>query len=72
MTIGMLWYDNSNRPLADKVLAAADYYRKKYGRTPDCAYVNPRETLSPIPGIELSVSRQVLPHHIWIGVKDHD
>ena len=41
MNVGLLWFDNSSLPLAQKVQKAADYYCKKYGRQPDMCLVHP-------------------------------
>jgi hypothetical protein len=74
MNIGMLWYDNSNRPLAEKILAAARYYQKKYRRTPDTCIVHPSmavDHLTKVAGITIKTSPNVKPNYIWIGV-DHD
>lgn len=84
MHTGMLWFDNSNIALVQKIQKAVDYYEKKYGRTPDLCLVHP-STLAPgastgviLPdsgvgeGMPLTVRpyRPVLPGHIWIGIED--
>lgn len=75
MDIGMLWFDNTpNKPLDKKVQEAAAFYAKKYGRTPNLAFVNPAtsSTQAPIPSVEdvtIITSKTILPNHIWIGVK---
>ncbi len=72
MNIGMLWFDNDpERDLKTKVARAADYYRKKYGATPNLCFVHP----SMLTGIErnglkvdIKPNGSVLPHHFWIGI----
>ncbi len=72
MNIGMLWFDNDPKvELGLKIERAADYYRKKYGKTPDLCFVHPSMMGEHKPAsgkIEVRSSRSVLPHHLWIGI----
>ena len=79
MNTGMLWYDNDPKKTLDaKVLQAADYYRHKYGRTPDLCLVNPgsfNKTAQPgeplLAGrIQIKPLRSIMPGHLWIGVDE--
>ena len=85
MHTGMLWFDNSQSTLAQKIQRAVDYYTKKYGRKPDLCLVHPSflssgngrpgaekvETdLDNVNGVTVRPYRPVLPGHIWIGVED--
>lgn len=77
MTTGMLWFDNTNTPLAQKVAKAAAYYLKKYGRAPELCLVNPKVTIDndTVNGssggtITIRQSNIVLPGHLWIGVEE--
>lgn len=36
----MLWWDNSPKPLAEKVRLAAQYFRRQYERVPELCLVN--------------------------------
>lgn len=43
MNTGMMWFDNDPKTtLKEKVIAAADYYRQKYGHVPIACLVNPK------------------------------
>jgi len=72
MNIGMLWFDND--PKADltvKINRAVDYYRNKYGQTPNLCFVHPSMVkTSPLKAgsIEVRSSRSVLPNHFWLGL----
>lgn len=71
MTIGMLWFDNSNKPLREKIELAADYYLQKYGKNPNVCFVSKSETdLDGPAGIRVKATRQVLKGHLWIGVEE--
>lgn len=79
MNVGMLWFDNDVRtPLNTKVERAADYYRKKYGLTPDLCLVHPSMLTGAPPDaaenragkVSLRANRAILPGHLWIGVED--
>ncbi len=79
MIVGMLWFDNSLIPLADKIRKAADYYQKKYSHTPNLVLVHPSmmkdeqgqeiRTLE-VENITVRPYRPVLPGHIWIGIDE--
>jgi hypothetical protein len=72
MDIGMLWYDDDRqRTLEDKVRRAADYYRHKYGQSPNLCLINPQSANGgpeAVNSIELQTAPNILPHHFWIGV----
>ncbi len=73
MRVGMLWFDDSNRTLPEKVARAGTFYRDKFGRSPNLCLVNPESCdikEGVIAGIELRQARMVLPGHLWIGVDE--
>jgi hypothetical protein len=72
MNIGMMWFDNDPKTsLATKIARAAEYYRAKYGRTPDICLVNPNTTIGEVMGnITIRSCKTILPGHLWIGVED--
>jgi hypothetical protein len=42
MHTGMLWFDNSkSKTITAKIHGGVDYYRQKYGRTPDLILIHP-------------------------------
>jgi hypothetical protein len=76
MYTGMLWFDNDPRTtLSVKIQRAMDYYRKKYGKSPDLCLVHPSMMEKNQKQLELGKLtirsyRPVLPGHLWIGVED--
>lgn len=76
MDIGMLWYDNDkNSDLKTKVTRAADYYRQKYGQTPNLCFVHPSMLVNTVwqgNGIELRTDQTVRPNHFWLGVQQNE
>jgi hypothetical protein len=78
MHTGMLWFDNSKKPLGEKIKRAMDHYRKKYGRTPNLVLMHPSmlgdHALEGMnfesDGLAIRTYRPVLPGHIWIGIED--
>lgn len=73
MRIGMMWLDDDKGiSLEEKIRRAADYYRNKYGRSPDLCYVNTRTLAEErrVGQIEVLPARNVLPHHFWMGMKN--
>lgn len=70
MNIGMLWFDNSKKPLSEKIEGAKDFYFKKYGRTPTKFFVSLKAEIDPgCNGLNVEKSRSVLPNHIWVGME---
>ena len=69
LKIGMLWYDNSEDPLALRIQRAAEYYITKYGQAPNCCHVE-ANAASPesVGGIAVVKSSRVLRNHLWMGV----
>ncbi len=74
MNIGMMWFnDNPKIPLSAKVLEAAEYYRTKYGKSPDLCLVNPAMLAEPQMQEGKVLVRplsSILPDHLWIGVDE--
>ena len=74
MNTGMLWFDNDPKTaLAAKIERAVDYYRKKYGQSPNLCLINPSmvEKDTPEKGeITVRPYRPVLPGHLWIGIEE--
>ena len=71
MTSGLLWYDNSKKPLAAKIESAAKRYREKFGVNPNRCFVNPAEPDLTAPNalnIQVATKTTVMPNHIWLGV----
>ena len=71
MNVGMLWLDDDKQTtFEDKVLRAADYYREKYGRTPNLCLVNKTmlDDERQVGKIQVQPVKNVLPNHFWIGV----
>jgi hypothetical protein len=75
MNIGMLWYDNDpSTALTLQVNHAVEYYRQKYGCSPDLCLVRP-SMLGEGPGLLVvregknivHPNRSVLPGYLWIG-----
>lgn len=78
MYVGMLWFDNDNKSdLNNRVERAAEYYQRKYGKTPNMCYVHP-SMLTPAEvddeaslntnGVRVRPLPTILPNHFWIGV----
>ena len=72
MEIGMLWFDNDPKSdVTSKVRKAADYYRQKYGESPNLCFVHPSmipEDKTDTGEISVRINQTMLPHHFWIGV----
>lgn len=73
MDIGMMWFDNSKVPLDAKLLKAAEYYARKYGKQPDRAFVSLKELGAEqveSNGIRVDAMGEIMPGHLWIGVEN--
>lgn len=79
MNVGMLWWCDvmdKNMDAAVKLAAnlrqASDYYKNKYGMTPDRCFVNiaALSAASELGGIRVRPVTWILPNHLWMGVED--
>lgn len=72
MNYGMLWFDDDPKTkLAEKIKLASDYYKSKYGQTPNQCYIHPEMSVEDGAATELikvTASPTILRHHLWIGV----
>jgi hypothetical protein len=74
--MGMLWFDNDPKmDLQGKIKRAAEYYRNKYGQTPNLCFVHPC-MLTPeygsetrMAGLMIRLNNAVRPNHFWIGIE---
>ena len=65
---GMVWFDNSNKPLAEKIFAAAQHYLAKHGIIANEAHVH-AANFNPdavVDGIKIVVDPLMLKNHIWV------
>lgn len=69
MNIGMLWFDDSSKPLNEKVRQAVQYYAAKYGRTPTHCLVNPEthSSVDEVDDVQVVAAATVMPNHFWVG-----
>jgi hypothetical protein len=73
MDIGMLWFDDSARPLGEKLQRAVEHYARKYGRQPTLCLVHPGGLDSGegvLAGVHVRGARSVMPNHLWVGVDE--
>ena len=74
MQAGMMWFDNDKQTsLIAKVNKAAEYYRKKYGRSPNLCMVNPsmlNEKDASDANIAIRPYQPIVTGHLWIGIDD--
>lgn len=71
MNVGMLWLDDDKGlSLDDKIRRAADYYRSKYGQTPELCLVNMTalDDEREVDRITVRPAGNVLPNHFWLGM----
>jgi hypothetical protein len=74
LTIGLMWFDNSDKSLTAKVVDAAARYRNKFGVVPNCCHINPADLdgLKELGVIKLIPDPGVLPGHLWIGNEERE
>lgn len=76
MKVGMMWFDGDRKAdLSSRIERAADYYRNKYGHTPNLCVVHPKTPGGQAPpgklaGVDVKTSASVLPDHFWLGMEE--
>ena len=74
---GMLWFDNSDTTLEQKVQKGVSYYVDKYGKSPNLCLVHPTSfsdtdsRTMQVGNVLVRPYRPVLPGHLWIGIEDN-
>jgi hypothetical protein len=76
MNSGMLWFDDTKRPLDARVAGAVEYYKSKYGASPTVCFVHPSMLAAgaeapAAAGVQLRAARTILVNHFWLGVDDN-
>ena len=73
MDEGLMWFDKSTKPLADKITQAAAHHRAKFGCAPTVCYCNQGqlngEAGQEFDGVKVVGADNVLRWHYWIGVE---
>jgi hypothetical protein len=72
MDIGMLWFDNDPKVgLEVKIERAVNYYRDKYGQSPNICFVHPtmiNGSPNRMNSVDIKANKSVRPNHFWLGV----
>lgn len=70
MNKGMMWFDdNKSISLEEKISRAADYYKEKYGLTPDLCFTHAGSLDSDmqVNRVQVKPHKFIRPQHFWIG-----
>jgi len=73
MRKGMLWFDESKESFENRVLRAASFYRRKYGKEPTFCFANPKTNGAEektLEGLEIRTERTIMPDYFLIGVSE--
>lgn len=75
MQTGMLWFDNSELTLQQKIEKAIAYYEKKHGRKPELCLIHP--SIIPVDGVQVEIEglviksyKYIVPGHLWVGIEE--
>lgn len=69
----LIWYDNDRkRALPDKVRAAAERYRERFGDAPTLVLLNPADAADrdELAGLTVRTTVLVSPNHLYVGIDD--
>ena len=75
MKIGMLWYGDLDKSVAENIAAAFEHYTAKFGREPNCCHVHPSALVDlEVLGVNVTLvaSNHTLPNHYWIGCENDE
>ncbi len=76
ISVGWMWVDNrQDQDLREKVLAGAQRYRSKFGRSPNICYVNASLLNQPeveCQGVRIIGASNIPRHHFWMGVVEEE
>ena len=71
MENGLLWFDDRKKISTEqKIENAVLFFKEKYGKKPDCCYINTAESGLDAPdrlaGLRIETSQYVLPNHFLL------
>ena len=73
MKQGILWFDDSNTGLTEKIDLAVEYVQKKYRKAPRFCYVHPsmleNEAGFGRDGLSVRSNSAVMPNHFWLELQ---
>lgn len=73
MKPGILWFDDSNLHLTEKIDRALAYVQKKYRQAPRFCYVHPsmleNEAGFHWNGLSIRSNSSVMPNHFWLELQ---
>lgn len=74
MTTGLMFFDDSDKSLAEKVRAHAARYFGRFGKAPELCLVHPSmladvQTLE-VDKITIRPWRYVMPNNFWLGIEE--
>lgn len=75
MKIGLLWADDGKGTMAERVMAAARCYERKFGVAPTVCFASSKDMAMDtdmarvvISGVMVMPMKWILEKHLWIGV----
>jgi len=77
MNVGLLWFDDSKRPIEVRAIGAAGAYLAKHNRWPTLCQVHQDHrpavvNLDPKTSMRIVPSQYILVDHFWIGENGED
>ena len=79
MLKGQLWYDNSQATLAERIMEAARYYRRRYDEIPEICLISAQDqaldpdlTCLEVDGQMIAIRpwEDAAAGHMWIGIDE--
>ena len=71
MDLDLLWFDDSKRPLAEKLATALERYYAKFGEVANRVYCNPADLEAvELPGVTIETRPWMLRCHFQVGRDD--
>ena len=67
---GLMWFDNSDVSLEEKVSRAAQAYEDKFGRVPEVCFVSPQDFENVDADLMVVQLHNIPSCHFWVGVEE--
>jgi hypothetical protein len=69
--LGVIWYDDSNRPVEEKVKLATERFMQRTGQAATVCHINEADKngIEQVGKVRLEVSRYCCPNHYYAGVE---
>lgn len=66
----IMWYDDSKRPVEQKILDAMEAYQDRYGIRPNVVMVNEMDAGAVVSSVVVRAQSNIRRYNYWVGMEE--